>query len=308
MAASGLRAIETGWGPIPVSDAHVHFFSHRFFELLASQREDLSAARAIEILGWRTPPADPVALADLWTSEFARHGVSRGALIASHPGDVDSVAAAIAAHPARFAGHFMFDPSKPGANAAPAFACGLRCVCLFPALHHYSMHDAGARAAIEEAARHRNSAVFVHCGTLSIGVRKKLGLKTVYDARHANPLDLMALAQEFPQVPFVIPHFGAGLFREALLLASQCPNVYLDTSSSNNWMAAEGLDLRAVFKRALDTAGPDRLLFGTDSSFFPRGWNRAIFDAQATALYELGIDDGAASRIFGENFDRLFPA
>jgi uncharacterized protein len=63
--------------------------------------------------------------------------------------------------------------------------------------------------------------------------------------------------------------------------------------------------LREVFRQALDVAGPSRLLFGTDSSFFPRGWNQAIFDAQSTALYELGVSDADARAIFGENLLRI---
>ena len=76
------------------------------------------------------------------------------------------------------------------------------------------------------------------------------------------------------------------------MLCDLCPNVYLDTSSSNSWMRYEEahMDLRTVFRRALDVAGPRRLLFGTDSSYFPRGWNGQIFDAQSKALYEIGID------------------
>ena len=53
------------------------------------------------------------------------------------------------------------------------------------------------------------------------------------------------------------------------MLADLCPNVYLDTSSTNSWMRYEALDLKTVFRRALAVAGPERLLFGTDSSFFP---------------------------------------
>jgi hypothetical protein len=48
-------------------------------------------------------------------------------------------------------------------------------------------------------------------------------------------------------------------------------------------------------------------LFGTDSSFFPRGWNRAVYDAQAGALDAAGIDESVRHRIFTSNFDRLFP-
>ena len=71
------------------------------------------------------------------------------------------------------------------------------------------------------------------------------------------------------------------------MLCDLCPNVYLDTSSSNSWMRYEEahLDLRTVFRRALDVAGPQRLLFGTDSSFFPRGWNAAdLRNADQSAL------------------------
>ena len=136
---------------------------------------------------------------------------------------------------------------------------------------------------------------------LSFGVRKKLGLHTSYDSRFSNPLDLEAIARAHPDIRFVLPHFGSGMFREALMVASQCPNVFLDTSSSNSWMKIEGLDLRKVFHRALDVLGPQRLLFGTDSSFFPRGWNRAVFEEQSTALYELGVSQEDAERIFSKN-------
>ena len=62
----------------------------------------------------------------------------------------------------------------------------------------------------------------MHCGALSVGVRKKLGLPSRFDVRYGNPLDLHALAADHPAVPFIIPHFGAGLFREALLVADLC--------------------------------------------------------------------------------------
>jgi predicted TIM-barrel fold metal-dependent hydrolase len=66
------------------------------------------------------------------------------------------------------------------------------------------------------------------------------------------------------------------------------------------------LDLRTVFRRALDVAGPKRLLFGTDSSFFPRGWNAAVFDAQTKALYEIGVTGEIACAILHDNLQQLF--
>jgi hypothetical protein len=161
---------------------------------------------------------------------------------------------------------------------------------------------------LEEAARHSRPAraVFVHCGVLTVGARKKLSLPSPFDMRYSNPIDLHPLALQFPALNFVIPHFGAGYLREALMLADLCPNVYLDTSSSNSWVRYEGLDLKTVYRRAMDVAGARRLLFGTDSSFFPRGWNYEIFEAQTRALLDMGISGADARLILGENLQRLF--
>ena len=157
----------------------------------------------------------------------------------------------------------------------------------------------------EIAASQPGTVVFVHCGVLSVGVRKKLGLASHFDMRFSNPIDLHAVALQFPRLNFIVPHFGAGYFREALMLCELCPNVFLDTSSSNSWMRYEGLDLKTVFQRARAVCGAGRLLFGTDSSFFPRGWNAKVFEAQANALTELGIGAAEAGAIFSLNLEGL---
>jgi hypothetical protein len=148
----------------------------------------------------------------------------------------------------------------------------------------------------------------VHCGFLSVGVRAKLGLPSPFDLRRGDPLAVAALAARHPGVPVIIPHFGAGLFREALMAADQAPNVHLDSSSSNGWMRYHPrLTLEDVFRRALEVAGASRLLFGTDSSFFPRGWQRQVHATQLAALSAAGADEETVGRVMGGNFDRLFP-
>ena len=157
-------------------------------------------------------------------------------------------------------------------------------VCLFPAMHRYRLDDERVSATFEAAAAH-GAAVFVHCGVLTVGVRKKLGLPSPFDLRLGDPLALATVAARFPKVPVIIPHFGAGILREALMAADQCPNIHLDTSSSNRWVKYyPGLTLEDVFRQALAIVGPDRLIFGTDSSFFPRGWQRQIFELQKQTL------------------------
>jgi uncharacterized protein len=282
------------WGsPMAIADAHVHFFSHRFFELLSAQKPGLT----FESLQWQMPPAQPADLANIWAQELNRQGVSRAALISSAPGDEESVIEAVSAFPDRFFVYAMVNPLKWTPLNVDA-------ACLFPAMHRYAIQSDEAARVFDWAQANRR-VVFVHCGALSIGVRKKLGLESHFDMRFSNPIDLHAVAMRYPSVPIVVPHFGAGYFREALMLADLCPNVYLDTSSSNQWMRYESLDLRQVFRRALDVVGPKRLLFGTDSSFFPRGWHQQIFEDQARSLYELNVSEEDAKSIFGENLLRI---
>jgi predicted TIM-barrel fold metal-dependent hydrolase len=301
---------ETPWGALAVSDAHVHFFSHRFFAVLADQKKAPVDSLA-PVLGCQIPGGDPKHLADTWVQELDRHGISKAALIASVPGDQESVIEAVRAFPQRFYGYMMVNPvaPSPAADVERALASGhIHGLCFFPAMHRYSIQDDRATALLDLLSGYPSTIAFVHCGVLSVGVRKKLGLPSPFDMRFSNPIDVHAVALRYPQIRFVIPHFGAGYLREALMLCDLCPNVYLDTSSSNSWTRYEEshLDLRAVFRRALDVAGPERLFFGTDSSYFPRGWNRDIFEAQTKALYEIGITEETARLIFHENLMQLF--
>src|SRR6267378_4224374 len=254
--------METPWGPLAVSDAHVHFFSRRFFESLGPL-ETVQAA-----LGFELPDPDPSHLAETWVREMDRCEIQTACIIASIPGDEQSVITAARLYPDRFRAYAMVNPTDPAAptNTEAALATGLlRGLCFFPAMHRYGIQDDRATALLELAAARAGTVAFVHCGVLSVGVRRKLGLPSPFDMRFSNPIDLHAVALRYPQLRFVVPHFGAGYFREALMLCDLCPNVFLDTSSSNSWMRYEEahLDLRTVFRRALDVCGPKRLLFGT---------------------------------------------
>jgi uncharacterized protein len=302
--------MQTPWGALAVADAHVHFFSHRFFAALAEQK-NVPASALEPLLGWQLPAEDPEQLASAWVRELDRHSVERAALIASIPGDAGSVIAAVRKFPQRFYGYVMVNPTAPGAveDAKQVLSSGqIHGLCFFPAMHRYSIQDDRVAALLDLVAENARAIAFVHCGVLSVGVRKKLGLPSPFDMRFSNPIDLHAVALRYQKIRFIVPHFGAGYFREALMLCDLCPNVYLDTSSSNSWMRYEEahLDLRTVCRRALDVVGPRRLLFGTDSSYFPRGWNAQIFETQSTALYEIGVDAETASLIFHDNLLHLF--
>ncbi len=294
-----------------MNDSHCHFFSTQFFNTLSRQRNRGDTAAALcQELQWDDPGAAE-ALADRWVQELDANNVARAALIASVPGDEASVGAAVARHPTRFVGYFMVDPSAEDAAARVTHAVttlGLRVVCLFPAMHHVALDDTRIDRIVEATAAQPGTAVFVHCGVLSVGVRKKLGLPSRFDLSLGDPLAISRLALAYPRVPFIVPHFGAGMLRETMMAADACPNIHVDTSSSNNWIRyAPGWTLTGVFKTAMSVLGPSRILFGTDSSFFPRGWQRAIHQAQKAAATEAGISESDQALIFGDNFDRLFP-
>lgn len=299
---------------MPVNDAHCHFFSRRFFETLGRQAglsaDQGSVASLAERLDWEAP-GTPEALADRWRDELDRQHVSRAVLIASVMGDEDSVGRAVARHPSRFVGFAMLNPLHEGALDGARAACAagsVRGLCLFPAMFRHRLDIDRVGDVFAVARQSPGTVVFAHCGVLSVGVRDRLGLPSPFDLRLGNPLDLLPIAAEFPTVPIIIPHFGAGFFREALILADARTNVHFDTSSSNGWVKFHpGLTLPDVLRQALEVLGPDRLLFGTDSSYFPRGWNRSVHTAQEAALAALQTEPAVRDSIMLRNFDRLFP-
>ena len=63
------------------------------------------------LLDWETPESSE-ALAQRWVQELDPNQIDRVALIASVPGDEESVAVAVAQHPERFVGFFMVNPTQ----------------------------------------------------------------------------------------------------------------------------------------------------------------------------------------------------
>lgn len=302
--------MQSPWGEIEVQDAHAHLFSRGFFEGLAGQKGASDVDAMIASLGWDAPPTSNRELAHRWVEELDRHGVAKSVLMASLPGDEASAGDVVRAFPDRFYGFFMLNPLAPDAleRARRAFEeLHLQGLCLFPAMLRFSVQDERLSPLYDLAAEAPGRVVFVHSGVLTVGVRARLGLPSKFDMSYSNPIDLHRVALEHPATRFVIPHFGAGYFRETLMLASMASNVYVDTSSSNGWTRylMPRPTLAEVFDRSIDVVGPERLLFGSDSSFFPRGWQRAVFDAQCKALHTLGIAAEDARNILGANLSSL---
>ena len=306
--------VNTPWGNLRLIDAHTHFFSHRFFQTYARLAQHSLPAEApltavAQRLGVEIPPDDPTHLAQRWVHEMDKYGIDQLVMFTSVPGDEHSVATAVSAFPERLIGYLMLDPTQP--HAADVLRDGvqrhgLAGVTLFPAMHHFHASDARVYP-LYQAATELGIPVFVHFGVLKVSIRDKLGLPNVFDLRYSDPIDLHKAAIDFPALNFIIPHFGCGYFREALMLGAQAPNVYVDTSSSNTWLTymPSHLDLKAVFAKTLQVFGPHRMLFGTDSNVFPRGWRQDIFRQQVEILCELQATQEAAAQILGGNIARL---
>jgi predicted TIM-barrel fold metal-dependent hydrolase len=291
-------------------DFHTHWFSHLYFRTLAAQSplpgttEEKLAALARKT-GIELPPEDPAAHLERWLAELRRHGIEHLCTFASLPEELPEVAAAALASRGRISGFALVNPRAPGCaeKAEQALAGGgHKGVLLFPALHGYSVDEPEVRPLLELLER-RRAIAFVHCGLFVVKLRDLLGFPRTQDLRRANPLALVPVANAFPNARFVIPHFGAGFLRETLMAGAQCPNVFVDSSSSNAWMATQcpRVTLRDVFERALEVFGPARVLFGTDSTTFPAGWQRARYEEQHAALSQLGASAADQERIFTGN-------
>lgn len=295
--------------PYPIDDCHIHFFTKTIAETWRRRRETdaphlaQAAARNHERhmkkannLQWEAPD-DPLDAARRWLEHFDRAGVRRGCFMA--PQAENPELREFLRQSDRFLGLSWIDPRHPDAAATleRERAAGLVGVKLYPVSAGYRVNDRACYPFYEAAAR-TGMFVLIHFG-VTIGYNA--------DLAYANPLDLHPVARDFPDVDFVVAHFGAGFMREALMLAYQQENVHFDTSGSNNWTRTqvEKISLQHVFERFLEGAGAERILYGSDSTNFPRGYRVNVLEEQLQVLDALDITDAQRALIVGGNLQRL---
>jgi len=297
-----------------VIDFHMHLFSRAYFEALATQ-SPLAGSAADKLAeltrktGVELPPADVQAHTQRWLKQLDAHGVAHMCAFASAPEEIPSVAEAARVGAGRITPFALVNPTVAGAAEKVDGLIeqhGFRGVLLFPALHHYSIASEGC-APLLRVLHRRGAVAYVHSGLLVVKLRDLLGFPRTADLRFANPLDLIPAANAHSGAHFVIPHFGAGFLRETLLAGAQCPNVYVDTSSSNSWTATHSphVELRDVFESALRVFGAKRILFGKDSNTFPAGWRADRLAEQLAIVESLGVSPDDRAAIFGGNARRL---
>ena len=66
-------------------------------------------------------------------------------------------------------------------------------------------------------------------------------------------------------------------------------------------------NLKELFENVLEEKafGIERLLFGTDSTVFPRGWRKDIYEIQRKALDDLGVTSTDVSLLLYKNLEKL---
>jgi predicted TIM-barrel fold metal-dependent hydrolase len=308
--------VSSVWG-LPVLDFHAHFphpgedlwgqWGAAYAGRYGSAKLDLLTRRNYEaqVAWWRRwsfPLPEPVTVEEgiaRWIQEVERYHLE--AIVFVTGGGNDALAAICRRHP-RFIGFAHHDPFAPGAAAElrrAVTAQGLRGYkVLAPTLE--GRIDDPALAPVWEVCEELGLPVLIHFGPLSGGG----GI-----ASHPNisPLALHDVAKGYPTVPFVVPHFGCGYPTELLQLCWACDNVFVDTSGNNEWMrwVVPALTLEELFRQFRETIGARRVVFGTDSSHFPRGLAVRYVEEQLRACRAVGFTEDELAAVFAGNARRL---
>ena len=292
--------------PGDVVDAHVHLFTVGLLEEVLSKQPPDAMRRFRTALkerkfgrrGDTLPDMTPEETA-CWYVERLRNADVAKALIVSVMPDNQWTRDFLVAAKGHVHALCNVDPRDPGAPELleREMAAGFKGVKLLPVNRCYRLSDADCRPFFE-AANDLHANVIIHYGVT---------VDPTGDLRYADPLDLSPVARDYPDLTFVIAHFGAGWLDSVLRLAYQCKNVCVDSSGTNNWMDyyVPKLTLADVYERCLNALGPERILFGTDSGTTAhyRTWIRTM---QQRTLEVLGVSDADRDLILRGNAVRIF--
>lgn len=236
-----------------------------------------------------------------WVKDMDQKGLERVNFVMG--GGNDNLAQIVNLYPERFTGfahNSLFEELAAQELERAVSELGLRGYKVIASGQNKPI-DSREAYPIWETAERLEIPVLIHFGVLGGGGGP------AYDLRNMNPLTFWKVCSDFPTLKVVIPHFGACYWRELLQLCWQCPNVYVDTSGSNQWIRwmPHELTLKDLFRKAFETIGDERIIFGTDSSYFPRGFSVEYLREQLKVCYDLGLSDKSIHRIFHDNAAEL---
>ncbi len=298
-----------------IVDSHVHFevagteisgVRQKYIEKHSKEKWDLMQQKNQYVKdnwsrAWQfpkpLPPSEDVNVtANMWLEEMDKNNIEKMVFVTG--GDNETLGKIVKLAPERFVGYAHHDPCTPDAAEKLEYAIttlGLKGYKMFAPLIDVPFTDPSLEPVWKVAEKYRIP-ILIHFGILGSagGISNHINI---------NPIVLHDVARAYPEVPFIVPHLGCGHPRDLLYLAWVCPNVYVDTSGSNQWVnwMPYPLTVKDLLKKFYQTIGPKRILFGTDSMWFPRGFVTKYFDEQMRACVELGMSANDIDCIFRTN-------
>lgn len=283
----------------PIMDSHMHLVTESMAKnwKRTEQEENIIKKRREQ---FKIPEYNVYSLEktiELWKQEFEKYNIEKGVFLTFEPHNEELIS--FVSRSDKFIGFTSVDPRDENAPQLleDDIKSGLKGLKLYPVNRAFSVSDERCYP-VYETVEKLGIPITIHFG-VSIGYFS--------DLRYGNPLDLHPVARDFPGITFILAHFGCGFLREALFLSYQCQNIYFDTSSSNRWMdyLPYAIELKDVFRKSLHVLGPERLIYGTDSNLFPRGYRYPILEEQMAILNSLKVKEEDQAKIFGGNMATL---
>ncbi len=210
-------------------------------------------------------------------TQMREHGIDTGMVF--HP-DNQLIRDAIARHPGLY-GLVWANPRMPGAvdetrRLLDEPGSRFRGVKLHPLLDAYHPDDPIVHPIIELLIE-RNLPALIHCGHPIFTL----------------PWSIEELIRRYPAAKIILGHMGHGnivYINAAIDVAARNPNVYLETS---------GMPMHAKIREAVERAGPDRVLYGSDAPFHHPS-------VELAKVRVSGLPQDLTDRVLGENGRQLF--
>jgi len=194
---------------------------------------------------------------------------------------------AVKVHPDRLRAYLVFQPHFLDASLAMAERvldpkAGLVGFKLHGVSHNYPLDGEGYRRAYQFAHQHRLPVLF--------HIMSSHRAETPTLRGESLPVVLARVLDEFSGMKLIIAHFGRSVEDWAGFTAKH-PNAFMET-------AASGVPYRTL-ERTIAAAGPERILFGTDSTYLSPG-------AQLAKIAFADIAEETKKAIFASNARRVF--
>jgi hypothetical protein len=270
----------------------VDIHTHTFPEVIRNQRERFFPSEPAFKLLYETPKARLVSVTETIATMDAE-GVDVSVVFGFPWNDIDTcrlnndyIMAAVRRHPDRLRGFCCVDPFLPEASAEVerCLTAGLSGVGEL-AFYRSGIDDPCIEclAPIMDLCRRYAVPVMVHTNE-PVGHR--------YPGKTPNTLvQIYHLAKAYPDNPLILAHWGGGIFFYRLLkreVREALKNVYYDTAAS------PFLYDPAVYRLAVELAGSEKILFGTDFPLLKPG--RYYREIEAS-----GLDAAQRRRVLGGN-------